>query len=691
MSSRRSNRTLFTYLIAVCAVGFPALAVTIALDAGRLLDNLAAFLFLLPCIAFAEFVPIRIPRGDYDEELTVSTTFAFAMLLIAGPGAALVGMAVASLVSDVGRRRPRLRASFNVAQYSLSILAAFAVLHAFGVTPRNAAVSVSELGPLALAALTFFALNNSLPGIALALDRGLRGTRIVRFLAEDVAFQAGMALALISMAPLVVAAAHDSLILILLLGAPLLAIYRSAAALARASHEALHDPLTGLANRTRLHLTMASLFDEHALAGTSFALLLVDLDRFKEVNDALGHAVGDELLQLVALRLRACVGDEDLVVRLGGDEFAVVLASVESTTASDRTVALLSGLEAPMELETVTLDVTASIGVAIAPAHGTDAPALLGAADAALYLAKEARAGFVVHDAQGPADTRGRLLLLADLHEAYTAKQFVVHFQPKADARTRKIVGVEALVRWQHPRLGLLAPSEFIGMLEQSGLIRQVTLDVIDESLKQLAEWRRAGWKLHVAVNTTVRSLHDRAFPEAVASLLAAHKVPASFLELEVTERTLMADPKLVSDVLQELKTVGIRLGLDDFGTGFSSLAHLGRLPLDELKIDQSFVLGLISSDTNKVIVRSTIELAKSLGMTSVAEGVEDEVTWRQLRALGCNVVQGYLISRPKPADEITALLRHLGPEPVIPLGGVPIGPDANPTGPLTTPAIQRG
>jgi diguanylate cyclase (GGDEF)-like protein len=670
-SPYKSNR-LSLYLAVVCAVGLSALVFRVGHDLGQIWPHHMQIAWLAPLIILGEVIPIRVPRGDSYEELTVSTTFAFALLLLAGPASALVAMAVASMISDATRRRPLSRSAFNVAQYSLSLLAAAAVLERLGVTVLTSrAVRLSDLGAFVAAGITFFAVNDALPGIAHALSQGLRGSKIVVFLCEDLPFQAGTAAALISMAPLVVAAANDSLVLVVLLAAPLIAVYRSAMALARTSHEALHDPLTGLANRVQLYRTLTLMLGEGTASSRPFALCLLDLDRFKEVNDSLGHPIGDELLQAVAQRLRSTLGEDDLAVRLGGDEFALLLADTDEAVGRAAALRIGEQLEAPFELSTVTLDIATSIGIALAPTHGDDIEDLLRAADAALYRSKAARCGFLIYDPAAVWEHRSRKPLLADLHRAVEAGEFVAYYQPKADARTRRIVGVETLLRWQHPVHGVLSPVEFLSLLDQSGVIRQVTSDLIDTTIAQLAKWRELGWQLHAAVNVSMRSLHDPDFPDTVAHLLAHYGVPASLLELEVTERTIMADPQRVTSVLGELKAIGATIALDDFGTGYSSLAHLSKMPLDVLKIDQSFVRNMATSAKDSVIVRSTIELARNLELATVGEGVEDELTWAQLRTLGCDTIQGYIISRPKPVDELTQYLQCL-PQLALPQGALP-------------------
>ena len=327
--------------------------------------------------------------------------------------------------------------------------------------------------------------------------------------------------------------------------------------------------------------------------------------------------------------------------------------------------------EVPFELSTVTLDIACSIGIALAPTHADDNESLLRAADVALYCAKAARSGFIIYDPELSWEHRNRKPLLADLHRALEAGEFIPFYQPKADARTRRIIGVETLLRWQHPAHGVLSPVEFLPLLDRSGVIRHVTADVVDLTLAQIAMWRELGWDLHAAVNLSMRSLHDPELPAGIADRLAFYNVPAELLELEVTEQTIMADPKRVTAVLNALKEIGVSIALDDFGTGYSSLAHLSIMPLDVLKIDQTFVRNMMTKPKDAAIVRSTVELARSLGLTTVGEGVEDGLTWSQLRTLGCDTIQGNIISRAKPANELTEYLKCL-PQLTVAQGALP-------------------
>jgi diguanylate cyclase len=390
------------------------------------------------------------------------------------------------------------------------------------------------------------------------------------------------------------------------------------------------------------------------------ALALIDLDRFKEVNDTLGHHYGDQLLVQVGQRLQAALRKVDTVARLGGDEFAVLLPRIE-TAEGAVTVAkkLQAALEEPFVLEGLSVDVEASIGVALYPEHGNDPEELLQHADIAMYVAKDTHAGFVLFDPTLDQHSPRRLALLGELRRAIDQGQLLLHYQPKIDAHSGQVLGVEALVRWQHPTHGLLPPGDFIPLAERTGLIGPLTHYVLDAALQQCRTWRQGGHELPVAVNVSARRLLDLDFPDEVAGLLTHWRVPARLLVIEITESTIMADPTHAIQILGRLNEMGVQLSIDDFGTGYSSMAYLKTLPVHELKVDRSFVAQMTSDSRDAVIVHSTIDLGRNLGLRVVAEGVEDSLTLQHLDLLGCHAAQGYHISRPVPAEDLITWLQH--------------------------------
>lgn len=416
--------------------------------------------------------------------------------------------------------------------------------------------------------------------------------------------------------------------------------------------EARTDELTGMANRRRLYETMASIVPS-ATAEDPVALLLLDLDRFKDVNDALGHQVGDEVLKLISDRLGRSVKEADLVARLGGDEFAVVLTVLgddAEATALAVAARLRLLLDDPVTIDGVRIRSGGSIGVALAPFHATDPHALLQHADVAMYQAKAVRSGFALYDANADHHGVDRLELADDLRTALVADQLELHYQPKFSLGSPRPVGVEALVRWAHPTRGLLYPDAFLPLVEQTGLMDDLTYIVLRKALAELATWRAEGLDLTMAVNVSASSLTDDAFPEAVRVLLSETRTAPEHLVLEITEHMIMADPVAASRVLAGLRALGVGLSIDDYGTGYSSLQYLGDLPIDELKIDRSFVQRLATDPKAVAIVESTVGLGHALGLGVVAEGVEDEATLQRLVAMGCDRAQGYHLGRPGPA-----------------------------------------
>jgi diguanylate cyclase (GGDEF)-like protein len=412
-------------------------------------------------------------------------------------------------------------------------------------------------------------------------------------------------------------------------------------------YRASHDGLTGLANRALFSAEVQGAIH----AGEAVAVLLLDLDRFKEINDTLGHGNGDQLLRELAGRLHAALGPQRCVARLGGDEFAVLVRSAAGVHEALEAAAVVHQvLGSPFEIAGLALDVAASIGVALGPEHGSDATLLLQRADVAMYLAKAERSGVEVYAPERDQYSPARLALVGDLRHAILAGGLEVHYQPKAMLASGRVTGAEALLRWEHPRHGRVSPEDFVPIAEHSGLIRPLTLYVLEQALRDAARWHRRGLDLHVAVNLSTRSLLDVHLPDDVAGLLAATGVDAAALTLEITEGTAMRDPVRTAQVLRRLSALGVGLAIDDFGSGYSSLAYLKRLPVTELKIDKSFVLSMASNLSDAVIVRSTVDLARNLGLRAVAEGVEDEATWERLVDIGCDIAQGYFLSRPVDA-----------------------------------------
>ena len=424
-----------------------------------------------------------------------------------------------------------------------------------------------------------------------------------------------------------------------------------------AREQARTDDLTGLLNRRGFYVQSEAKLVEAAEANSGMALLLLDLDHFKEFNDTLGHHAGDELLRNLGERLRRAL-PEAAVARLGGDEFVALVPcdrdGVDGLGAAHR---VLDALAEAFPVDGMLTQITGSIGVALFPDNGTDREELLRAADVAMYRAKQHRSGVELYRAENDANTRGRLRLAGELAHALAGDELLLHYQPRSDFATGAVTGVEALARWQHPTLGLLGPDQFIELAEQHGLMRRLTLRVLDLAISQQHVWRRVGIELPVSVNVSPANLLDVRFPTDVAQLLERREVAPGALVLEITENTVMLDPVRAIDSVARLSEVGVNFSLDDFGTGYSSLAQLKRLPVTELKIDRSFISEMHTNASDATIVRSTIELGQNLGLRVVAEGVETAEHWSDLKAMGCDSAQGYYLSRPLPAGELTAWL----------------------------------
>ena len=613
----------------------------------------AHYLVFALLVVIGELRPIAIARGEDTATITVSTTFALALAFVGPLWLAVSIQAAAVAWEDSRARAPLHKLAFNMGQYVVTLCAARGVYCAVTDAPflyGRPLDAPQDLPAALLAAVVFFLVNQSLTGAVEILGRrrplrdGLRA---------ELGFQLSTSAVLLSFAPVVAAVSALSIWLIPFLILPVLAVYQSADLTAIHETEALHDKLTGLPNRVLFQQRLARAMTE-ADAGEGFAVQLVDLDHFKDINDALGHPVGDDVLRSVADRLRAGLGAGDMVARLGSDEFAVLV-----TGTADAPQALLDGarllatLGEPFRREDVRLHVQASTGIALFPDHGTDVDTLIQRADIALNSAKMEPGTCRLYESTADVQTPDRLALATDLRDALDRGELFLGYQPKVDAATGQVRGFEALVRWQHPSRGVLMPDEFLPVVEKTGLIAPLTMAVLDMSLQAGAAWRKAGHDVTIAVNLSVRQLSDLDLPGQVDTLLRRHEMPGSALLLEVTETVLMTDPARAVQVLAALRDLGISIAVDDYGTGYSSLAYLRHLNVDELKIDKSFVINLATDDGDAVIVRSTIELGHNLGLRLVAEGVEDQQALDLLESWGCDLIQGYLISRPMAVDDV--------------------------------------
>ncbi|WP_341719440.1 EAL domain-containing protein [Micromonospora sp. FIMYZ51] len=753
------------------------------------------------------FVP---PGRRQSSAVFPSTCFTFAILLGWGLGPAVAVQAVAVLVSGFRMGYAPWRTAFNAGQYACALAAAYAVTRLGpGGVFDGGALGVTDIAAIGGAGVAWLVVNYSLVTTAVRLRFGERWWPNAW---HGLPFELLSTGSLLLLAPVLVTAARASAALVPLVLVPLFAVYRMARLTVEQHQLAALDPLTGLANRKALLAEVSEEIHRHAECrargepDARLALLLIDLDRFKNVNDALGHEVGDRLLVEVSARLTDVVEPPDLVARLGGDEFAIVMTRLtevaQARALADQVVQVLA---TPVPLDGLPLDVGGSIGIALYPDHGEDFATLMRHADVAMYDAKHRNDTVAVYTAESDHNSAERLGLLADLrrvleggaagqpgeaavpaapasvvrggdgamlsampsasteptrdvppaaaglderpgqrwwsrrrrrpplaaqddelinrivtgadpilrraaHEAAAADELwarpvpageppdpdradgqptgqpqlsgpergneaiedageiMMYYQPQIAIATGAMVGVEALLRWRHPRRGMVDPEELIRVAEQSAVMRLLTRRVIDDVTEQLAKWSAAGLELRAAVNVSVRDLHTGEIADQIADRLARHHLAPDRLQLEITEGALMADPRRVLTTITRLHRIGVGIALDDFGTGYSSLQHLRRLPLSEVKVDRSFVLGMVDDADDAAIVRSTIELAKALGLRVVAEGVEDERSWRMLHAAGCDVAQGWFYARPMPAAELVAWLARY--RPVRPLGG---------------------
>jgi len=421
----------------------------------------------------------------------------------------------------------------------------------------------------------------------------------------------------------------------------------------RLEHQAMHDTLTRLPNRALFYDRLGNTLSSSKRSQELFAVVGLDLDLFKEINDTLGHHVGDLVLQHVANACDKILRDSDTVARMGGDEFAILLPKVtDMERAMQVAQRVLAAIKEPLEIDGRMIEVSASLGIAMFPQHGEDELALITHSDAAMYEAKRQKLGVLAYLPEMGEGKSEAVALRGELRRAINGGEMVLHFQPKIDFSSNLVSGVEALVRWQHPRLGLLFPDTFIGLAEVSGLIKPLTQEVLRLAMKQIRKWGNQGFTFPIAVNISAVNLQDKGFPESVAALITEYEVPSHLLELEVTESAIMNDPILAIENIRKLSHIGIQMSIDDFGTGYSSMAYIQKLLVAKIKIDKSFVIDMGTHEKDEVIVRSTIDLAHNLGLKAVAEGVESQTAWDKLRELGCDSAQGYFMSKPLSAEK---------------------------------------
>ena len=657
---RRARVGLFrAYVVLAGLVGAGAcVAATIRLSVADVVAMGAPFALIAGLLLLGELRPVVTSSFD-PQGVNISTAFVFAILVHWGPWPALLLQMAAMLLGEVARRRNVWRIVFNTGQYVACLAVAWLALSTVGglhgSPTEPLAITAQHLPAMVLSWCVYFVVNLALVSGAISLNEGSRFWDEFR---DDIGYYAVTTFAVLALSPVVAVVAVASWQLIPLLLLPLFLVYKTASISREKDHAAMHDALTGLANRKLLVERMLEAGQDSLRSGRPVALCLLDLDRFKEVNDTLGHHTGDRLLEIAASRLLRAVRPEDTVARLGGDEFAVLVREVNDAGRALETARRVRDvLSEPFQLDDMTLSVEASVGVAMFPTHAGDVTRLLQLADVAMYQAKEDRTGVELYRPEKDVHTTDRLDLMGSVRRAIEQHELQMYFQPCVALPGGQPVGVEALVRWIHPERGMVMPDEFLALVEQTGLMRQLTQEVLAGSLSRAAEWWGCGLHLPVAVNVSVRDLTDAGFAEVVDGLLRRYGLPSRALKLEITEHVLMADPARMTYALEALGRVGVELSLDDFGTGYSSLVHLKRLPVSEIKVDRSFVKRMTSDLDDAAIVRSIVDLGHALGLRVVAEGVETPDTWLALQAMRCDAAQGFLMSRPVPGAEITGWL----------------------------------
>ncbi len=624
-------------------------------------DRVVIFGLFAALLVLLEAKPMN--EGDARRSATFSWTFAFTLLLIAPLNLALTANLGAAIVGEVIRRRAgretEIAPGFTAARSTISLFAAGVAGGA--MTDLDAVTLGSEpdlpwlaavLGALAIG----FVVNALIAGAASALKEHLPVIQSVRARSFSQLRTDGY---LFGLAPIFAVVGASALILMPVLLMVVWVILHSASVALTNEHQATTDVLTGIPNRRTFETRGTLMFEAAQLHGEQAAVIHLDLDGFKAINDRLGHQYGDGVLRQLAERLESARRGTDLVARLGGDEFGIVLGQVSSASDAESVARrILYLVEEPLSVDGIPLQVSASLGVALFPEHGDNLATVLHHADLAMYRAKTDDVGVSLFSL-GTALAPGRLSLVSELGAAIENGELTLHYQPKVDMGSGRILSVEALLRWNHPKHGQVSPGWFMPMAEQTDLMRDLTDYVLKLALEQCAAWHRKGIMVGVAVNASARNLHDVRFPNRIASFLKERGLEAGWLELEITENTIMEDPRRSAAILAQLRTLGCQISIDDFGTGYSSLANLRDLTIDRIKIDRSFVVGLTEGSADLTIVRSVVELGRNLGLSVVAEGVETDEVLAIVRDLGVDEFQGYLASRPMSPEELEPVLIH--------------------------------
>jgi diguanylate cyclase (GGDEF)-like protein len=638
---------------ALCGAGYDSFASRGQSLVGSHPEILAIF---AACCLFTEVRPLRWLGLEENGQVTASWTFMMALLLVAPPMTAVGIAGTVLLVGEVVSRKPFIKVLFNLGENVLSLSLAAAVLDVSGQSQAlrlYAAPSFVWFPAFLVAGVIVLVVSNALTCTVIALHQALPVSQTLREFGAVGLSTDGV---LLCLSPVFVVVGERSIMLVPLVLVAIWTVYRTAELAEVRRNEATHDMLTQLPNRR--------LFDEHLQravlsarrTGQRVAVVLIDLNGFKAINDRLGHDVGDEVLRSVATRMGGACRSSDLLARLGGDEFALVLPYIGTVAAA---VAVAERVRATLAEACIVQDlpvpVSASFGVAVLPDHAADAESLLRRADETMYSAKYGAQGVAVFEPGSNSHGIGRIGLLADVAQALAAGQFFLEYQPQVNLPTGRIIGAEALVRWHHPVAGVLYPNEFINLAEQTEFIGPLTEWVLRHALAQCASWRREGRGLRVAVNISARNMHDACFPEMLARVVQETGVVPGDVDLEITQSTVDLDHSTLHSVLRRLRATGVCLTIDDFGTGYSSVAQLRELAVDRLTIDRSFVTRMAHEDRDAMIVGAIVQLGRALGVETIAKGVEDAVVANMLLDRGCTIAQGFLFGKPVPPEVFQA------------------------------------
>ena len=648
----RRESTFAVYVAVVLLLGSALLGYAVLVRAPERVGSIdATFVLLSLLLVAAEVRHITVHRrSGAHESISLSGAFACALLLHYDWSLVVAVLALGSAVDDRRCGSDWWKLGFNVGQYTLSLGGAAWVLSELGGAPSaDPTLSLPVAVSLATCA-AFFLINTTLPGVAIALKEG---TSVLGSLRADLPLQWSVNGVVIAMAPLVVAVANDSLWLVGLLIIPVLAVHQGALSSLERERMSLHDPLTGLPNQVAFRARLVEHL-EAADDGEHVAVLVLDLDHLDDVRNTLGPSAADELLLQVASRLRTSVPPDAALARSHTGGFVVAVPGLRSPwDASSCAETLLAQFSDPYAFADSAFALRASVGLTVSPLHGNDPEQLVQHAEVARGLAQRSRSGLEVYSAERNAFTERRLAVLRGLGPALRRREMTVYFQPQADVASAQITGYEALLRWEHPDLGPVCPDEFVALAEHAGMMQEITDYVLDEALRSVAGWRRQGSTATVSVNVSASVLQDADLPRRVARRLALWGVPSTALVLELTETAVMSHPQRCQEVMRELRSLQVGLSLDDYGTGYASLAYLTTMPVDEIKIDKTFVTGMADNRVDRVAVRSTLELAGQLGLRVVAEGVETAECAALLSRYGCRTAQGWHFGRPVPAQDV--------------------------------------